>query len=85
LKILGEHDPPNKLILAQKGLQTEVTITKPTWVCIYLVGAQILHKLLRSIPWNCSTTVEISLALPRNIGPGDPAMPLLYIYPKDAP
>jgi hypothetical protein len=34
----------------------------------------------------CTTTLEISLAVPQKIGhPEDPAIPLLSIYPEDAP
>jgi hypothetical protein len=33
----------------------------------------------------CTTTLEISLAVPQEIEPEDPAIPLLGIYPKDAP
>jgi hypothetical protein len=32
-----------------------------------------------------TTTLEISLAVPQKIGPEDPAIPLLGIYPEDAP
>jgi hypothetical protein len=32
-----------------------------------------------------TTTLEISLAVPQKIGPEDPAIPLVGIYPEDVP
>jgi hypothetical protein len=33
----------------------------------------------------CTTTLKMCLVVPQNIGPENPAIPLLGIYPEDAP